>query len=95
MNINLKNDDIFKYVFSYEYILRDFINSFLEYIGEKEKVYIENVIPQYYIMPEEKSIKEYYGDLVATLNNSDIVSLEMEQGKSWRKKKRNDWRSRK
>ncbi len=36
MNINLKNDDIFKYVFSYEYILRDFINSFLEYIGEKE-----------------------------------------------------------
>ena len=72
------NDDLtFKYVFSHAYILEYFINLFLDYINSNLKFNITNVEAQTYIMPNNKSISLYYGDLVANLSNGTIISLEM------------------
>ncbi len=72
------NDDLtFKYVFSHDYILKYFINLFLDYINSSLTFNIINVSPQAYLMPNNKTINLYYGDIVANLSNGDIISLEM------------------
>ncbi len=72
------NDDLtFKFVFSHAYILEYFINLFLDYINSNLKFNITNVEAQTYIMPNNKTISLYYGDLVANLSNGTIISLEM------------------
>ncbi len=73
----LTNDETFKYVFSYEYVLKDFFDSFLKYIKSKKKVEFNSVMTQSYIIPHNKNIKGYYGDIVGILNSKDIISLEL------------------
>ena len=70
-------DLCFKYIFSKKHILEDFINSFLEYINIKEKFKFMDITPERIIMPNNKSYKIYYGDIIAILNNQNIISLEM------------------
>ncbi len=77
----LSNDLTFKYVFSHENVLKVFINSFLDYIGLDASCNIIDIVPQNYIIPTNKTIKSYYGDLTVTLNNGDIISLEMYSNK--------------
>ena len=72
-------DDLtFKYVFSKKEILEDFINSFLEHLGihDYQMIDIKSIIPEAYLMPNNKKYKSYYGDLVME-NDDVIVSLEM------------------
>lgn len=73
----LTDDLTYKYVFSKNVILKDFINSFLEYIEFNYRFNFSNIIPESFIMPNNQKLKCYYGDIVGTLDNGDIVSLEM------------------
>lgn len=38
INVTLTDDICFKYIFSKEEILKDFLNSFFEYIGKEERI---------------------------------------------------------
>ncbi len=73
----LKDDLTFKYVFSHEDILKDFIDSFLNFMGLNYKATLTNVKVQDYMLPNKEKVKGFFGDIVVTLNNSYIVSLEM------------------
>ena len=73
----LKDDLTFKYVFSHEGILKDFIDSFLDFMGLNYKATLTNVKVQDYMLPNKEKVKGFFGDIVVTLNNSYIVSLEM------------------
>ncbi len=81
MNIDtyktLTDDLCFKYVFSNKEILKDFINSFLEYINISFKFSFTSIIPEYYIMPNNKKLKAYFGDIVSLLDNENIISIEL------------------
>ena len=63
----LRNDIAFKYVFSHEKTLRSFLNLFLDYMNSKVTCEIVDIAPENYIMPSNKKIKSYFGDIVATL----------------------------
>ena len=74
----LTNDLCFKYVFSKRIILEDFINSFLEFINSKERFKFTSIIPEKFIMPNNKKYSLYFGDIVAnTLIDEITISLEM------------------
>ncbi len=73
----LKEDTTFKYIFTYNYIAKYIINLFLDFIGSNLKVEVINIVPQNYIIGKNKNISLYYGDIVALLNNGDILSIEM------------------
>lgn len=81
----LTNDLCFKYVFSRENIFSDFINSFFSYLKLKEKFYFTEIIPQKYIIPNNKNFLGYYGDLIAVLSNNTIISLEIYSSKNFTK----------
>ena len=70
-------DLLFKKIFSNERILNDFIKSFYEYIGKREEFEVLKTIPQELLFPKNKKGKHYYGDIVATLSNDTIISLEI------------------
>ena len=68
-DFNYLSDDLtFKYVFSHNYILKYFINLFLDYINSDLRF-------------NNKQVNLYYGDIVANLSNGDIISLEMYKNK--------------
>lgn len=74
----LTNDLCFKYVFSKKIILEDFINSFLDFIESKDKFEFSNIVPEKFIMPNNKEDSLYFGDIVAnTILDKSIISLEM------------------
>ena len=74
----LLNDDLcFKYVFSHKNILEYFINVFFDYLNVDYKFATTSITAQNFIMPNNKKIKSYYGDIVAILKNEDLISLEM------------------
>ncbi len=75
--ISLDNDLCFKFVFGKEIVLRDLLDSFLKFLRCKERFYFTKIIPESYIMPNNKVLKAYYGDIVATLDNQSVISLEM------------------
>ncbi len=77
----LSNDLTFKYVFSHENILKSFLNLFLDYIDSTVTCEIVDITPESYIIPNNKKIKSYFGDIVATLSNGDIISIEMYSNK--------------
>lgn len=72
----LINDLTFKYVFSHDYILKDLINAFLEYINSNLKVDYINIIPNE-IYPINNKTKLFIGDIICTLNDSSIINVEM------------------
>jgi len=82
---SLMNDLCFKYVFSKEYILKDFINAFFRYLNLDEEFYFTEIIPQKYIMPNKKEHLGYYGDLIAVISNDTIISLELYSNKNFSK----------
>ena len=73
----LRDDLTFKYVFSHDYLLQDLINSFLEYIGLNYKTSLTNIKVEDYMLPNKEKVKGFFGDIVVTLDNGCIVSLEM------------------
>lgn len=75
--ITLKNDLAFKYVFSEEKYLKDFINSFFEFMGISKKVVNVQAVPEYLIKSAYINGKLFFGDVVATLDDSTILWLEM------------------
>ncbi len=72
----LIKDLTFKYVFSHDYILKDLINSFLEYINYNQKVDFINIKPKE-IFPLNEKFKLFIGDIICTLNDSTIINVEM------------------
>ena len=72
----LMDDITFKYVFKDQEILKDFINSFLEYVGIKEKYTLSKMEEQSILFPEHKEKKVFYSDIVAILSNGDIINIE-------------------
>lgn len=73
----LNYDLCFKYVFSHNYILKDFIDSFLRYLSLNVSFYFTNIEAQKYIIPHNKTYLGYFGDIVATLDDGTIISLEL------------------
>ena len=76
----LKDDLTFKYVFSHEDILKDFIDSFLDFMGLNYKMIFNDSKIQNYMLPNNMEVKGFFGDIVVTLNNGSIISLEMYKG---------------
>ena len=73
----LVDDLCFKFVFSHEFILKDFINSFLEYLKLDVRFDFTNIGVQKYIIPKNKTYLGYFGDIIVNLNNGTIISLEL------------------
>ena len=73
----LKDDLTFKYVFSQEEILKDLINSFLDFVNIKNDFILTNIQVQNYMLPNNQNIKGFFGDIVATLANGSIINIEM------------------
>ncbi len=73
----LTNDLCFKYVFSKKHILEDFINSFFEYINSLDEFQFTEITPENYIMPDNKELSLYFGDIVSTSKQDTLISLEM------------------
>jgi len=79
--VTYTNDLCFKKVFSVKEILEDFINSFLKFMDIDESYEYSDIRFQSMIMPNSKNIKLYYGDIIITLSNGDIINLEMYKDK--------------
>lgn len=77
----LTNDLTFKYVFSKNKVLEDFLQSFFEYIKLNINVLIKDIIPESYIYANNKKYKSFFGDLVVTLSNTKTLSIEMYSNK--------------
>ena len=77
----LKDDLTFKYVFSQEEILKDLINSFLEFVNIKNDFILTNIQVQNYMLPNNQNIKGFFGDIVATLASGSIINIEMYKNK--------------
>ena len=77
LEISLKEDLLFKKIFSNQEALEDLINSFLEVMDIKERFYAVKCEAEASILPNTKDKKVYAGDVIATLNNWDIVNIEI------------------
>ena len=77
----LLEDLTFKYFFTREETLKDFINEFFKYIGEESNFYFTRIIPQQLIMPNQKTMRMFYGDIVAVMSDERILSLEAYKNK--------------
>ena len=73
----LTDDICFKYIFGRNDILKDFLNSFFEYIGEKKKVKKVEITTQKEMIGSRRKNKVFYGDILAYLDTDEIVSVEI------------------
>lgn len=73
----LTDDLCFKYVFSKDIILEDFINSFFNYLKLHEKFESSDIIPESLIMPDNKEHHLYFGNIKCNSIDETIISLEM------------------
>ena len=73
----IKDDLIFKFLFSHKEILIDLINSYLNFINEDKHVYVEKIEPQKAILADKYIKKDFYSDLMVTLNTGEIIIIEM------------------
>ncbi len=73
----INNDLVFKYVFSNEEILEDFLNSFLDYIGLDLKIVSVSVNAQKFVQNDNINLHDYYLDILAVLSNKQVINLEM------------------
>ena len=73
----LKNDFAFKQVFSEEKFLKDFLDSFFRFIKVNRHVVKVEAIPQALIKAAYIKGKLFFGDVVVTLDDHTIISLEM------------------
>lgn len=77
INVTLTDDICFKYVFSKEEILKDFLNSFFQFIREKKKVMKVRTSSNVPIYGDKYHHKIYYGDIMASLDTGEVVIIEM------------------
>ena len=73
----LTNDLVFKYVFSHEEILMDFLNSYLDFVGSDLRVLNAHITPQKYVQNDHIKLHDYYLDVCVVLSNKEIINLEM------------------
>lgn len=73
----LTNDLVFKHVFSNKKIIRDYYNSYLEYIKSDLKVKYIRVSKQKYIQNNNIKLHDYYLDIVIVLSDGKLVNIEM------------------
>ena len=71
-------DDIcFKYIFSKEEVLKDFLNSFFDYLKVDKRVVKVKSSSNVPIYGKQVNKKVFYGDILVWLNTGEIVSIEM------------------
>ena len=75
--LGLSDDLTFKHVFSNEIILTDFLNSFFLFINEIKRVVKIKVNTDEKIRADKRKYKLYYGDIMAYLDNGEVLSIEM------------------
>ena len=73
----LTDDLVFKHVFSYKFILIDFLNSYFQFTKQAKKVLRVRINTNAPINGNKRKYKIYYGDILAYLDNGEIISLEM------------------
>lgn len=76
----ITNDYVFKKVFSNKVILKDFINSYLEYCNIDLKIKslsVKVLSKQKYIQSDHIKLKDYYLDIFIIFSNKEIINLEM------------------
>ena len=73
-------DKSFKYVFSDKSILRDFLKSFFELLGNDINLNISEVQVQSLISGGHITIKDFYGDIVIKIGKKLIICLEVFNG---------------
>ena len=76
IDYSIKNDIIFKHVFSNEDVLKNFLEAILN-----KKINTIEIDKQYNLQKINFSDKELYLDVKATINNEEIVVLEMQKSK--------------
>lgn len=72
----LIKDRMFKVFFKKQETLIDFLNSYFEYINSGRRVKYVEVTPQVFIAPNNVKKKDYYGDVLATLDNEELILIE-------------------
>jgi len=78
LNFKGFTDDLtFKYLLSNKETLKDIINAFFEHVGIKKRFETTSIAPESYIMPNNKKGRGYVGDIIATFNSEEILSIEM------------------
>ena len=77
MFVSLTDDICFKYIFSKELVLKDFLNSFFEFIGKKEKVVSIKTNTEVELFGKNYKHKVFYGDILIYTNTDKILSIEM------------------
>ena len=77
INVSLTDDICFKYIFSKEEILKDFLNSFFQFIREKKKVVKVRASSNVPIYGDKYHYKVYYGDVLVWLDTGEVVAVEM------------------
>ena len=77
MIISLTDDICFKYIFSKEEILKDFLNSFFEFMGKKEKGVSIKSNTEAELFGSKYKHKVFYGDILVYTNTGSILSIEM------------------
>ena len=77
ISVSLTDDICFKYIFSKEEILKDFLNSFFQFIREKKKVMKVRTSSNVPIYGDKYHHKVYYGDILAWLDTGEVVIVEM------------------
>lgn len=75
--VNLTDDVCFKYIFSKEEILKDFINSFFAFINKKERVVKVKTNTQKEMFGKKRQNKVFYGDILVYTNTKKILIIEM------------------
>jgi len=73
----LTNDLVFKYIFSHEDILMDFLNSYLEFVGSDLRVLDAHITPQKYVQNDHIKLHDCYLDICVVLSNREIINIEM------------------
>lgn len=73
----LTNDLVFKYVFSHEEILMDFLNSYLDFAGSDLRVLDAHITPQKYVQNDHIKLHDCYLDICVVLSNREIINIEM------------------
>lgn len=74
--VNLTDDVCFKYIFSKEEILKDFINSFFAFINKKERVVKVKTNTQKEMFGKKRQNKVFYGDILVYTNTKKILIIE-------------------
>ena len=73
----LTNDLVFKHIFSNEDIAKDYVNSYLSYIGSPLKVKMVKTSKQKYLQGNKLKSRDYYLDILIILSNGEMFNLEM------------------